>query len=112
MCAGFLGHTITPAIHALFTTPSMSTPPYPLQATLEALVKGANSDLRLILGQLQMVRLSRTSLSYDDVKGNQATSKDADLSPFDCARRCAQMSTSTDLIEVGGTPRLVCVLWG
>eukprot|EP00798_Chlamydomonas_sp_ICE-L_P004739 gene4739-biopygen15023 len=45
-------------------------------ATMEALVKGANCDLRSILGQLQMVRLSRTTLSYDDVKGSQACDKD------------------------------------
>ena len=53
-------------------------------ASLETLVKGANSDLRLIIGQLQMVRLTGT-LGYD-VTG---VSKDADRSPFDCARRYA-----------------------
>lgn len=38
---------------------------------MTALVEGASGDLRLLLGQLQMVRLSRTTLSYDDVKGKQ-----------------------------------------
>ena len=38
------------------------------ESTLEALVEGANSDIRLILGQLQMVRLSSKALSYDEVK--------------------------------------------
>lgn len=38
------------------------------ESTLEALVEGANSDIRLILGQLQMVRLSSRALSYDEVK--------------------------------------------
>ena len=38
------------------------------ESTLEALVEGANADIRLILGQLQMIRLSSKKLSYDDVK--------------------------------------------
>ena len=38
------------------------------ESTLEALVEGANADIRLILGQLQMIRLSSKRLSYDDVK--------------------------------------------
>ena len=38
------------------------------ESTLEALVEGANSVIRLILGQLQMVRLSSKALSYDEVK--------------------------------------------
>ena len=68
-------------------------------ATLEALAKGANSDLRLILGQLQMLRLTRTSLSYEDLdldgKGDNATRKDAGRSPFDCARRYANGSSGS-----------------
>lgn len=38
------------------------------ESTLEALSEGANADIRLILGQLQMIRLSSRKLSYDDVK--------------------------------------------
>ncbi|KAG1679124.1 hypothetical protein FOA52_000479 [Chlamydomonas sp. UWO 241] len=61
------------------------------EATMHALVEGANGDLRLILGQLQMVRLSRTTLSYDDVKnGAQRVAKDADRSPFECAAQLFQ----------------------
>eukprot|EP00798_Chlamydomonas_sp_ICE-L_P029741 gene29741-biopygen4371 len=59
-------------------------------ATMEALAKGANCDLRSILGQLQMVRLSRTTLSYDDVKGSQACDKDSDLSPFEVCKKVAR----------------------
>ena len=33
-----------------------------------ALAEGANCDIRLVLGQLQMVRLRAQALSYDDVK--------------------------------------------
>lgn len=36
--------------------------------TLEALAEGSNMDIRLVLGQLQMVRLRARALSYDDVK--------------------------------------------
>ncbi len=38
------------------------------EVTLEALVEASNSDIRLVLGQLQMIRLRNTRLSYDDVK--------------------------------------------
>lgn len=38
------------------------------ETTLEALAEGANADIRLVLGQLQMVRLRAKALSYDDVK--------------------------------------------
>ncbi len=37
-------------------------------ATLRELAKISNGDLRLVLGQLQMVRLRSAALSYDDVK--------------------------------------------
>ena len=37
-------------------------------STLEAMSEGANADIRLVLGQLQMVRLRARALSYDDVK--------------------------------------------
>eukprot|EP00798_Chlamydomonas_sp_ICE-L_P025082 gene25082-biopygen19531 len=68
-------------------------------ATMEALAKGANCDLRSILGQLQMVRLSRTTLSYDDVKGSQACDKDSDLSPFECARKLLEPASSSMSIQ-------------
>eukprot|EP00798_Chlamydomonas_sp_ICE-L_P027941 gene27941-biopygen3368 len=68
-------------------------------ATMEALAKGANADLRTILGQLQMVRLSRTTLSYDDVKGSQACDKDIDLSPFECARKLLEPASSSMSIQ-------------
>ncbi|GAX74453.1 hypothetical protein CEUSTIGMA_g1902.t1 [Chlamydomonas eustigma] len=64
-------------------------------STMTALVEGACGDLRLILGQLQMVRRSRTSLTYDDVKGKQGAAKDADLSPFDVSRRLFEPSMAT-----------------
>jgi replication factor C subunit 1 len=45
------------------------------EATMNALVEGANGDLRAILGQLQMVRLRKRTLAYNDVKGKMGTSK-------------------------------------
>ena len=60
------------------------------QATMDALVQSASGgDIRLILGQLQMVRLRARALSYDQVKGgaNMATAKDLELSPFEAAKR-------------------------
>lgn len=45
------------------------------EATMNALVEGANGDLRAILGQLQMIRLRKRTLAYDDVKGKMGTSK-------------------------------------
>ena len=41
---------------------------FPIQATMDALVTGAGGDLRLILGQLQMVRLRSRVLHYDEVR--------------------------------------------
>ena len=38
------------------------------ETTLAALAEGCNGDIRLILGQLQMIRLRARSLAYDDVK--------------------------------------------
>ena len=49
------------------------------ESTLEALVEGANSDIRLILGQLQMVRLSSRALSYDEVKVCQSPPQQTDV---------------------------------
>lgn len=44
-------------------------------AAMTALVAGANGDLRLVLGQLQMLRLRAVALSYDDVKNKMAANK-------------------------------------
>ncbi|DBA70377.1 hypothetical protein WJX79_010688 [Trebouxia sp. C0005] len=75
------------------------------ESTLEALVEGANSDIRLILGQLQMVRLSSRALSYDEVKNKMGTSKDFEMSPFEAARKLLSMEaqhlslgTQSDLV--------------
>ena len=38
------------------------------ETALEAVCEGANADIRLVLGQLQMIRLRARSLSYDDAK--------------------------------------------
>ena len=38
------------------------------ETALEALCEGANADIRLVLGQLQMIRLRARTLSYDEVK--------------------------------------------
>ena len=59
------------------------------QATMDALVQSANGgDIRLLLGQLQMIRLRATALSYDEVRsGGHRTSKDLEMSPFEAARR-------------------------
>mmetsp|Transcript_687 Transcript_687/g.1994 ORF Transcript_687/g.1994 Transcript_687/m.1994 type:complete len:1093 (+) Transcript_687:367-3645(+) len=56
-------------------------------ATMRSLVEGANGDLRLILGQLQMIRLRTTALSYDDAKKHGGNSKDEIMSPFEAARK-------------------------
>jgi replication factor C subunit 1 len=56
-------------------------------------VESANGDIRLILGQLQMVRLRSAALSYEDVKGRLGAAKDADMSPFECARRLLEPGT-------------------
>lgn len=58
------------------------------QATMEALVQSAGGgDIRLILGQLQMLRLRAKSISYDQVKSGMGTNKDLEMSPFEAARR-------------------------
>lgn len=59
------------------------------QATMDALVQSANGgDIRLVLGQLQMIRLRAISLSYDQVRsGGDATAKDLEMSPFEAAKQ-------------------------
>lgn len=41
----------------------------------QALVEGAHGDLRLLLGQLQMIRLSAASMQYDDIKRQARNAK-------------------------------------
>ncbi|GLC37764.1 hypothetical protein PLESTB_001474400 [Pleodorina starrii] len=75
------------------------------QATMEALVTGAGGDLRLILGQLQMVRLRARALTYDEVRGKMGASKDTDMSPFECARRLLEPACA--LLSMGDRMELV-----
>lgn len=57
------------------------------EQALEALVEAAGNDIRLVLGQLQMLRLRSASLTYDQaVKGGAANAKDFELSPFTAAQ--------------------------
>ncbi|KAL6776732.1 RFC1 [Auxenochlorella protothecoides x Auxenochlorella symbiontica] len=76
-------------------------------ATLAALIQSANGgDIRLIVGQLQMVRRRSASLSYDQVKtGGMGASKDLEMSPFEAGRRLLgyegeglSLSDQTDLV--------------
>lgn len=57
------------------------------EASMRMLVEGAHGDLRLLLGQMQMVRLSAAAMQYDDVKRQALNAKDADMSPFEAARK-------------------------
>lgn len=59
------------------------------RAAMDALVQTANGgDVRLILGQLQMIRLRSRSLAYDEAKqGGAGTAKDLEIGPFEAARR-------------------------
>ena len=53
------------------------------KVALETLAERSNGDLRILLGHLQQWRLTRDSLTYDDVRGGaNALDKDADISPF------------------------------
>ena len=38
------------------------------ESTLNALAESCNGDIRLMLGHLQMIRLRKRSLSYDEAK--------------------------------------------
>lgn len=42
------------------------------ESTLHALVESSNADIRLMLGQLQMIRLRKRSLTYDEAKVSPA----------------------------------------
>lgn len=58
------------------------------EATLIALAEGANCDVRSVVGQLQLVRLRKRALSFDDATsgGRFSVSKDATVSPFEASR--------------------------
>ena len=57
-------------------------------AAMRELASQANQDLRLVLGQLQMLRRRAAAVRYDDVKAGAAgAAKDTAMSPFDAARR-------------------------
>ncbi|KAF5831114.1 DNA polymerase III, clamp loader complex, gamma/delta/delta subunit, partial [Dunaliella salina] len=72
------------------------------ESTLKELCRTCNGDVRLVLGQLQMLRLKARSLTYDQVKGRAGTSKDADMSPFECARRLMDPNFSPNPNKPGG----------
>ncbi|CAL8468443.1 g7983 [Coccomyxa elongata] len=63
------------------------------ESTLAALVESSNADIRLMLGQLQMIRLRKRSLSYDDAKGKMGGGKDADMSPFEAGRKLLSLES-------------------
>jgi len=58
------------------------------ESTLIALAEGANCDVRSVVGQLQLVRLKKRALSFDDATsgGKFSVSKDATISPFEASR--------------------------
>ena len=58
------------------------------ESTLIALAEGANCDVRSVVGQLQLVRLRKRTLSFDDATsgGRFSVSKDATVSPFEASR--------------------------
>ena len=49
-------------------------------AAMEALIEVTNNDIRLIINQLQMRRLTRASFEFDDIKS--LAKKDIDMGPF------------------------------
>lgn len=49
-------------------------------AAMEALIETTNNDIRLIINQLQMRRLTKQSFEYDDIKS--LAKKDIDMGPF------------------------------
>lgn len=67
-------------------------------ATMAALIQSANGgDIRLLLGQLQMIRRRTDHVAYDDVAGTSMSSKDIEMSPFEAAAKLLDMATSTSL---------------
>ena len=49
-------------------------------SAMEALIETTNNDIRSIINQLQMRRLTKQSFEYDDIKG--LSKKDVDMGPF------------------------------
>ena len=69
-------------------------------AAMEALIETTNNDIRLIINQLQMRRLTKQSFDYDDIKG--LSKKDVDMGPFTavdklCAPNADRMSVNDRL---------------
>lgn len=65
-------------------------------STMTAVIQNANGgDIRLLLGQLQMIRRKSTHLSYDDVSKNN--SKDIEMSPFTASQRLLSVDSSNIL---------------
>jgi replication factor C subunit 1 len=69
-------------------------------AAMEALIETTNNDIRLIINQLQMRRLTKQSFEYDDIKG--LSKKDVDMGPFTavdklCAPNADRMSVNDRL---------------
>jgi len=67
-----------------FTSPPPLSSANP-QAAMESLAEQAQGDMRAMLGQLQMARLRSAALTFADLQG--VSRKDADVSPFEVARR-------------------------
>lgn len=55
---------VVPRLHAICANEGLQV----ADSTLQSLAEGANCDIRLILGQLQMIKLKCNRLEYDDVK--------------------------------------------
>ena len=69
-------------------------------AAMEALIETTNNDIRLIINQLQMRRLTKQSFDYDDIKG--LSKKDVDMGLFTavdklCAPNADRMSVNDRL---------------
>ena len=69
-------------------------------SAMEALIETTNNDIRLIINQLQMRRLTKQSFEYDDIKG--LSKKDVDMGPFTavdklCAANADKMSVNDRL---------------
>lgn len=55
---------------------------------METLVEACNQDIRLILNQLQIMRVRMQKVTFDDIKGgSKGMSKDMDMSPFTCTTK-------------------------
>jgi replication factor C subunit 1 len=66
-----MGNQIVPRLRAICAKEGLQVS----DAALQSLAEGANGDIRLILGQLQMIRLRHTRVEYDDVRVSPPTLK-------------------------------------